>query len=179
MLLPAYPTRWKAAPGSRQHAVILDLVHKDVLQKAKKRKSNVVKHQDEKISSVYTHYSKPHLFPPKFNTGLSKYHEKCAAPASEIWLFYNVCQVLLLKRNMRRKHWLIRGRLNYLRWYEKSEWIFLALAKPAQEATWERRWARGLEVDYWFPFLFLGQRNGGLMGRDIYLDPFHSAIIRL
>lgn len=39
--------------------------------------------------------------------------------------------------------------------------------------------SEGLEVDYLFPFLFLGQRNGRLMGWDIYLDPFHSTIIRL
>lgn len=41
-----------------------------------------------------------------------------------------------------------------LRWYEKSEWIFFADAKPADGATWERGQVRGWRLITDFHFYF-------------------------
>lgn len=40
------------------------------------------------------------------------------------------------------------------RWCEKSEWIFFAGAKPAEEATWESRPVRGWRLITYFHFYF-------------------------
>lgn len=173
-MLPAHPTHSTVAPGSRQHMILLELLHVDAVQA-----QNLLLHMKMRKSAVSTLITRNHIY-SNLNSILvfQKSMKKSVGLAVKIWPLYTVCQVLLLKRNTRKKHGPTREHLIHLRWYEKSEWIFFARAKPCGGGFVGETASERLEVDYWFPFLFLGQRNGRLMGWDIYLDPFHSDIIR-
>lgn len=175
MLLPARLARTGGAPGNRQHAVISELLQGDgMLCKKTKWKRALLLNTKMSKSAASIHITQNYIYTDVNSILDLKMQLQC----HKYDYFILSASFYYCKETREVNNWPSWVCLIHLRWYESLN-EFSLLKPNLCRRRWGRDGGEGLEVDYWFPFLFRGQRNGRLMGWDIYLDPFHSAIIRL